>query len=98
LKTSASSDASVATPAPADAAYDNLYSHALTLVPHPAHIIPFSVSTSFIHLLRHLAPQFVYVQEDLAGVGGEHLAQIKGWVARVVLVTNGADLEQEGRG
>jgi len=88
----------VNTLSPAEAAYDHLYSQALTLVPHPAHIIPFSVSISFVHLLRHLAPQLVYIQEDLAGVGGEHLAQIKGWVGRVVLVANGADLEPAGRG
>ena len=86
------------TPSPAEAAYDDLHSHALTIVPHPAHIIPFSVSTSFVHLLRHLAPQLVYIQADLAGVDGEHLAQIKGWVGRVVLVANGAYLEPEGRG
>jgi hypothetical protein len=85
-------------PGLANAAYDSIYSKALTLVPNAAHVIPFSVPTSVVHLLRHLAPQLVYIQEDLAGVGGEHLAQIKGWVGRVVVVANGGDLEQAERG
>jgi len=70
----------------------------LTLVPNAAHIIPFSVLSSVVHLLRHLAPQLVYIQEDLAGVDHEHLAQTKGWVGRVMLVENGKALDPEVRG
>lgn len=69
--------------------YAKLEAQALSLVPHPAHILPFTTPTGCIHLLRHLAPNVVYVQEDL--VGGrhtDHLGQLKGWVGQTVLVTS----------
>ena len=48
--------------------------------------MPFTTSTGYVHLLRHIAPEIVYVQETLAGPGGDAIFHIAGWVGQVVLV------------
>ena len=37
-------------------------------------------------ILRHLAPNLVYVSDTLAGDEGANLAQLRGWVGNTVLV------------
>ena len=49
-------------------------------------VMPFTTPTGYVHLLRHLAPEVVYVQELLSGPGGDHVLHISGWVGQVVLV------------
>lgn len=66
--------------------FDLLYQQALTLVPSPTHILPFTTSSGFVPILRHLAPNLVYVSDTLAGNEGANLAQLKGWVGNAVLV------------
>lgn len=79
--------------------YTVLQSSALRLVPHPTHILPFTTPTGHIHLLRHLSPSLVYLQEELTGADGENVKQIEGWVGQVVVVVGGeglgADTETE---
>jgi len=41
-------------------------------------------------MLKHLAPDYVYVSESLSGSTGENIAAVKGWVGQVVVVV-GAD-------
>lgn len=71
--------------------YDELESLAVQIVPHPAQIIPFTTSTSHVHLLRHLAPNLAYVSEELVGNESEHALQAKNWVGRMILVMNNDD-------
>lgn len=39
-----------------------------------------------MHILRHLAPQTVYVSESLSGHEGSAIALLKGWVGHTILV------------
>ena len=41
--------------------FDALYQQALTLVSHPSQILPFTTSAGYVQILKHLAPQLVYI-------------------------------------
>ncbi|KAK3712568.1 hypothetical protein LTR37_009011 [Vermiconidia calcicola] len=66
--------------------FDALYAQALTLVSSPTQILPFTTPDGYVHILRHLAPQLVYLSDTLAGSEGESIAQLKGWVGHSILV------------
>lgn len=66
--------------------FDALYNQALSLVSHPTQILPFTTSDGYVHLLRHLAPQLVYISDTLSGREGETVGALKGWVGHTVLV------------
>lgn len=78
-----------APPHPVDNTYNTLYdaldAQAHALVDHETHVIPFTTLTGHIHLLRHLAPSTIYLQESLAGLSGEIVQQIVGWVGQIVI-------------
>ncbi|KAL8918209.1 MAG: hypothetical protein Q9208_007485 [Pyrenodesmia sp. 3 TL-2023] len=66
--------------------FDTLYREAQSLVDDETMIMPFTTPTGHIHLLRHLAPEIVYLQETLSGAGGDIVSQMTNWVGRIVLV------------
>lgn len=66
--------------------FDTLYKEAQSMVENDTMIMPFTTPTGHVHLLRHLAPEIVYLQETLSGAGGNILSQISNWVGRIVLV------------
>ena len=66
--------------------FDTLYTQAEGLVESKTMIMPFTTPTGYIHLLRHLSPETVYLQQTLSGERGDGVDQIKGWVGQVVLV------------
>lgn len=53
-----------------------------------------------MQILKHLAPQLVYVAEGLSGTDGEAVAQLRGWVGRTIVVAGEglADTETEDEG
>ncbi|KAI1975358.1 hypothetical protein LOZ53_003910 [Ophidiomyces ophidiicola] len=63
-----------------------LYSQAQALVDKETMIIPFATPAGHLHILRHLSPDFVYIQESLTGTGGETVHNLTGWVRQVVVV------------
>lgn len=66
--------------------FDALYSQALALVSSPTQILPFTTPDGYVHILRHLAPQLVYISDVLSGDEGDNIAQLKGWVGHTILV------------
>lgn len=76
--------------------FKTLYTQAQALVEKENMIMPFSTATGYVHLVRHLAPDLVYVQESLTGIEGEGEAvqHISGWVRQVVVVVG----DEGGRG
>lgn len=66
--------------------FDKLYAEAKALVEKEAMIMPFTTPEGHVHLLRHLAPEIVYLQEPMAGPDGEVVSQITNWVRQVVIV------------
>ncbi|KAL8931576.1 MAG: hypothetical protein Q9216_007152 [Gyalolechia sp. 2 TL-2023] len=66
--------------------FDTLYKEAQSMVDNDTMIMPFTTPTGHVHLLRHLAPEIVYLQETLSGDNGDILSHISNWVGRIVLV------------
>jgi hypothetical protein len=66
--------------------WNTLHSQALRLVENPAMVMPFSTPSGFVHMLRHLGPELVYVVDALSGVEGRNVEDIKRWVGQTVVV------------
>ena len=66
--------------------FNTVYTQAQALVEKDTMIMPFSTPTGYVHILRHLGPETVYLQHTLSGPGGEAISQISGWVGQVLLV------------
>ncbi|KAL9080995.1 MAG: hypothetical protein Q9159_007459 [Coniocarpon cinnabarinum] len=85
------------------AMYNALATQAATLVSHPTHILPFTTPTGHVHMLKHLAPSLVYIQESLCGERGQLVRDIGGWVGQCVVVVGAegaglVDTETEDEG
>jgi hypothetical protein len=80
--------------------FNTLYQQALTLVSHSSHILPFTTCAGYVQILKHLAPQLVYLTENLSGSDGESVAMLRGWVGRTIVVAGEglADTETEDEG
>ncbi|KAL1967457.1 hypothetical protein VTN77DRAFT_3242 [Rasamsonia byssochlamydoides] len=95
-----STDMTTLEPRPADdleatsPLFKTLYSQAQTIVDKETMIMPFSTANGHVHILRHLSPDIVYIQESLAGQEGEAVQQISGWVRQIVVVVG----DEGGRG
>ncbi|KAJ5780002.1 hypothetical protein N7457_005162 [Penicillium paradoxum] len=74
--------------------FRTLYTQAQALVEKDTMIMPFSTVGSYVHLVRHLSPDLVYVQESLTGEQGEAVQHIAGWVRQVMVVVG----DEGGRG
>ncbi len=66
--------------------FNAIYSQARGLVEKETMVMPFTTPTGHVHLLRHLAPEIVYIQASLSGEDGDVVTHISGWVGQVVLV------------
>lgn len=66
--------------------FSTLYTQAQALVEKDTMVMPFTTPTGYIHLLRHLGPEVVYLQQTLSGPGGDAISQISGWVGQILLV------------
>ena len=83
--------------------YNALATQAATLVSHPTHILPFTSPTGHVHMLKHLAPSLVYVQESLCGERGQLVQDVEGWIGQCVVVVGAegaglVDTETEDEG
>lgn len=68
-----------------------LYDQARVLVDKETMIMPFNTPNGHVPILRHLSPDVVYVQEGLAGDGGETVQNLSGWVRQIVLVADDSE-------
>ncbi|KAJ4337256.1 hypothetical protein N0V87_004756 [Didymella glomerata] len=66
--------------------WNTLHSQALRLVENPAMVMPFSTPSGFVHMLRHLGPELVYVVDALSGIEGRNVEDVKRWVGQTVVV------------
>jgi hypothetical protein len=87
-------DPVVYTPAPSargsdTSLWNTLHSQALRLVEDPAMVMPFSTPTGFVHMLRHIGPELVYVVDALSGVNGQNIEDIRKWVGQTIVVVGG---------
>jgi len=72
-------------------AFNAIYSQALGLVEKETMVLPFTTSTGHVHILRHLNPEIVYLQESLAGENGNVISHLQTWLRQDVVVVVGAD-------
>jgi hypothetical protein len=75
----------------ADPAFNAVYSQALTLVEKESMVMPFTSTNGHVHILRHLQPEIVYLQESLAGDSGSYITQLQTWLRHDVILIVGAD-------
>lgn len=74
--------------------FKTLYTQAQAIVEKETMIMPFNTATGYVHLVRHLSPDLVYVQESLTGKEGDAVQHISGWVRQVIVVVG----DEGGRG
>lgn len=71
--------------------FQAVYSEALSLVENETMVMPFTTPTGHEHMLRHLAPDIVYLQESLSGDNGDVVTHLQSWLRQDVVVVVGAD-------
>lgn len=79
---------------PGSPLFNALYNQAQALVDNQTMIMPFNTPTGHLHILRHLSPDIVYVQEGLTGDDGDVIQHVAGWVRQVVVIVG----DEGGRG
>lgn len=73
------------------AAFNAVYSQGLGLVEKDTMVLPFTSPTGHVHILRHLNPETVYLQEFLAGDNGDVITHLQSWLRQDVVLVVGAD-------
>lgn len=53
-------------------------------------VLPFTTPTGHVHILRHLNPEIVYLQESLAGTNGDVITHLQSWLRQDVVLVVGA--------
>ena len=76
---------------PTPPAFAPIYNEALGLVEKETMVLPFTTPTGHVHILRHLAPEFIYLQESLAGENGEVINHLQSWLREDVVLVVGVD-------
>ncbi|KAK4077044.1 uncharacterized protein Triagg1_4011 [Trichoderma aggressivum f. europaeum] len=71
--------------------FNAVYSHALALVDKETMILPFTTANGHTHILRHLQPDIVYLQESLAGDSGSYITNIQTWLRHDIVLVVGAE-------
>jgi hypothetical protein len=66
--------------------WNTLHSQALRLVETPSMVMPFTTPSGHTHMLKHLAPDIVYMVEALSGTHGSNVEEIRRWVGQTVVV------------
>ncbi|KAJ9138677.1 Peroxin 22-like protein [Pleurostoma richardsiae] len=75
----------------ANPAFNAVYSQALGLVEKESMILPFTSANGHVHILRHLQPEVIYLQESLAGDNGSVITQLQTWLRYDVILVVGAE-------
>lgn len=81
---------SLSIPSPS-AAYDAVYNQALDLVDRDSTILPFTTAHGYIHILRHIQPEVLYLQESLGGENGSGIASLQTWMRHDIILVVGAE-------
>ena len=77
--------------AASDPAFNAVYSQALSLVEKESMVLPFTTPNGHAHILRHLQPEVVYLQESLAGENGSVVTNLQTWLRHDVILVVGAE-------
>ncbi len=72
-------------------AFNTVFAQALALVEKENMVLPFTTPNGYAHILEHLKPDVVYLQESLAGDGGSIVTQLHTWLRYDVILVVGAE-------
>ncbi|KAJ4306667.1 hypothetical protein N0V88_000031 [Collariella sp. IMI 366227] len=75
----------------ADPAYNAIYSQAQALVEKDSMILTFTTSNGHPHILRHIQPDIIYLQESLSGDNGSVVTNLQSWLRHDVILVVGAE-------
>lgn len=68
-----------------------VYSQAVGLIEKEVNILPFTTSAGYVHILHHLKPEVVYLQESLSGENGINVQKLQTWLRYDVILVVGAE-------
>lgn len=71
--------------------FNKMYSQAADLVEKEVNVLPFTTSAGYVHILHHLKPEVVYLQESLSGDSGSNVQKLQTWLRHDVILVVGAD-------
>jgi hypothetical protein len=71
--------------------FEAIYAQAKALVEKDTMVLPFTTPSGHVHILRHLGPEVVYLQESLAGADGEIIKHLQSWLRQDVVLVVGAE-------
>ncbi len=54
-------------------------------------VLPFTSPNGYSHILRHLDPEVVYLQESLSGDNGAVVTQLQTWLRHDIILVVGAE-------
>lgn len=74
-----------------NSAFNQMYSQAVELVEKEVNVLPFTTAGGYIHILHHLKPEVVYLQESLAGDNGSNVQRLQTWLRYDVILVVGAE-------
>lgn len=72
-------------------AFNAIYSQAISLVEKETSVLPFTTPAGYVHILHHLKPEVVYLQESLAGENGLHVQKLQAWLRYDIILVVGAE-------
>lgn len=82
---------SLDTISPHTPAFNALWSEAEDIVEKNTMIFPFTTQGGHVHILRHLNPDHVYLQNALSGKEGDVITHLQHWLRGDVVVVVGGD-------
>ncbi|KAK4156388.1 hypothetical protein C8A00DRAFT_41167 [Chaetomidium leptoderma] len=74
-----------------DPAYNAIYAQAQGLVEKDSMILTFTSPNGHTHILRHIQPEIVYLQESLSGDNGSVVTNLQTWLRHDVILVVGAE-------
>lgn len=73
------------------ASFNKVYSQAVDLVEKEVNVLPFTTPAGYVHILHHLKPEVVYLEESLSGDNGSNVQKLQTWLRYDVILVVGAE-------
>ncbi|KAK4167320.1 hypothetical protein QBC43DRAFT_342132 [Cladorrhinum sp. PSN259] len=78
-------------PSTVDPAYNAIYTQAQGLVEKDSMILTYTTPNGHSHILRHIQPELVYLQESLSGENGSVVTSLQTWLRHDIILVVGAE-------
>ena len=75
----------------ADPSFNAVYAQAQALVEKDSMILTFTSANGHSHILRHIQPEIIYLQESLSGANGSVVTNLQTWLRHDVILVVGAE-------